>query len=128
MKFKDGILEGYGTEELEKIYESAVKCGPVRIGGGVIFKKGIAKSLALLAKDVAWAYTRTEDASASMCCARASFPSHYLMLRTRAGRVEKVAFEKEAEVKAALELISEANPNALIGYYPEKAAAAGIVM
>lgn len=85
---------------------------------GISYRKGF-KWVSLPYEQIGQAYMRVEEVNSRMCCGRANFDMHFLMLKTQAGELIKIGVLPCDQVKKMLEKLREANPQIEIGYKKE---------
>lgn len=115
MKFK---VEGGGlpVPELERDYRASRDLGKVRLGARCLYFPKLSGVSCLPYGEIARAYLRQEEVNAKLCCGRASFDQFFLMVQGRDGTMYRGQVLNKDVGKQALAHISQADPQAEIGY------------
>lgn len=107
---------------LQKDWDNGQKIGSFRAGENWLFKKGAFGVSYVAYEDIIWAYRRIETVNGKLCCGKASFDIHHVILLLSNKKELDIRFEERAEAQALLDAIGAGNPQAEIGYSVEKQA------
>ena len=107
---------------LERDWESARKIGPFRAGEKWLFKKGAFGVSYVSYDDILWAYRQIETVNGKLCCGKASFDIHHVIIVINNKKKLDVRFEERQDAQDLLDAVQSGNPAAEIGFSAEKRA------
>lgn len=122
MKFVKTTETEWSTEILEKDFEEANKIGRYAVGELAVYCPKMFKQVYIPIQDIIWAYRRLESVEGKLCCGKANFEIHKVILVTAKKQRFELAgmgLEQAKEILAALE---QKNAAIDIGYSKEKEA------
>lgn len=91
-----------------------MRFGKIELTGESIRYKKLTKPCEIPVFDILWAYQRIEEVSAKMCCSRASFDIHSVIVVTQDKKTFKFEME-EREAKDFLRELKACNPDISVG-------------
>ena len=104
-------------EELTLEYNSARSIGKLRFGDTRVFFPKFSGVSYLPYAQIAHAWLRVEEVNAKLCCGRANFDQHFLMVKDTDGSVRRAELKDRKQADEALAFIAAHNPSAEIGFY-----------
>lgn len=123
MKFVRITKTELAQDILERDYEAAEKMGRYAVGAQAVYCPRLGKKVYIPISDIMWAYRRQEMAEGKLCCGKAQFEIHKVILVTQEKqRFELAGIEKE-QAKTILAALEQRNADIDIGYSKEKEAA-----
>lgn len=123
MKFVRITKTELSQDILERDFEAAKKMGRYAVGEQAVYCPRLRKRVYIPIQDIMWAYRRLETAEGKLCCGKAQFEIHKVILVTQEKqRFELAGIEKE-QAKEMLAVLEQKNAAIDIGYSKEKEAA-----
>ena len=107
---------------LQEDWNNGEKYGPLKAGKNWLFKKGALGTSYVPYKDIIWAYRQIETVDGKLCCGKASFDIHHLIIHTNGKQRLDIRLEERKPAQELLDIIAAANPDAEIGFSAEKKA------
>lgn len=122
MKFTKITETEFSQETLEQDFGAAVKIGRYEIGRLAVYCPKMLKRVYIPITDIMWAYRRQEAVEGKLCCGKAQFEIHKVILVTKQKqRFELAGMDKE-QAKQILSVLEQENKDIDIGYSKEKEA------
>lgn len=117
MKFKPEISDlQLSADTLEQDYAQAQNLGKVHLGEQCLYFRKFSGTSYLPYGQIVRAWLRQEEVKARMCCATANFDQFYLVMACADGQERRGQVIDKDAGKAALDHISDKNPDVRIGY------------
>lgn len=117
MKFKPEISDlQLSADTLEQDYAQAQNLGKVHLGEQCLYFRKFSGTSYLPYGQIIRAWLRQEEVKARMCCATANFDQFYLVMACADGQERQGQMIDKDAGKAALDHISDKNPDVRIGY------------
>ncbi|NLL79324.1 MAG: hypothetical protein GX234_05985 [Clostridiales bacterium] len=120
MKFIRITETEFGNEELGRDYEAAKKVGRYAIGKLAVYCPKMFKYVYIAMNDIIWAYRRQEAVEGKLCCGKANFEIHKVILYTAKKQRFELAGMGMEQAKQILAILERENPSIDIGYSKEK--------
>ena len=103
-------------EALAQDYTRARNMGRVHLGEACLYLRRFSGVSCLPYSQITRAWLRQEEVKARMCCATANFDQFYLVMACADGQERRGQVIDKDAGKAALDHISDKNPDVRIGY------------
>ena len=117
MKFKPEISDlQLSADTLEQDYAQAQNLGKVHLWEQCLYFRKFSGTSYLPYGQIIRAWLRQEEVKARMCCATANFDQFYLVMACADGQERQGQMIDKDAGKAALDHISDKNPDVRIGY------------
>ncbi len=122
MKFTAITETKYEKGQLEQDYASARKIGRYEMGKLAVYCPKMFKRVYISINDIVWAYRRQEAVEGKLCCGKATFEIHKIILVTEKRQRFELAGMGLDQAKEILEVLAQENSGIDIGYSKEKEA------
>ncbi len=106
--------------QLQADWENGKKIGTLRAGERWLFRKGAFTTSYVAYQDILWAYRQIETVNGKLCCGKASFDIHHVIVLTSSGEKMDIRFEEKVAAQELLDIIEIRNPKTEIGFSQEK--------
>lgn len=122
MKFVKITENEINKEQLERDFEAAEKFGRYAVGKLAVYCPKLLKQVYIPIEEIMWAYRRQEAVEGKLCCGKAKFEIHKVILVTKQRQRFELAGMGVEQAKGILAALEQQNAAIDIGYSKEKEA------
>lgn len=107
---------------LQKDFDTAEKFGRYAVGKAAVYCPKLFKQVYIPMEEIIWAYRRQEAVEGKLCCGKAQFEIHKVILVTKEKQRFELAGMGKEQAKGILAALEQKNAAIDIGYSKEKEA------
>lgn len=122
MKFVKITTNEMDRDLLQKDFESAEKFGRYAVGKAAVYCPKMLRQVYIPIEEIIWAYRRQEAVEGRLCCGKAQFSIHKVILVTKEKQRFELAGMGKEQAKGILAALEQKNAAIDIGYSKEKEA------